>query len=261
MRRHSKRFNRQGREEHQYTPLRCEKEGGEVSMQQPERVLCQGTLDSFLGIKRKRQTAITSFLKPKKEMRIETDEESQSRCQENDDESMISSQSDESTPQRVDQAGNVGLSTISVKLEPKVSRKQSNKKRTLDLRYPDQVVSSRGYEDGQKYVGKRIAKAFERQLSGNTIPAIHYGTVSRATRSLEPRLWHIQYDDGDEEEMEEHEITSSLTLYQLFERYDRMTTTPTKSENGEHRQVFSPKQKRMRYMEDLTRRMKLQDLT
>jgi hypothetical protein len=106
------------------------------------------------------------------------------------------------------------------------------------------------------YINKRVAKAFENQVDGKTIPIIYYGTIVSVTRDLEPFLWHVRYDDKDEEEMEEEEILSSLTLYQIFETYDSKAAgnmCDKKRKMGLH---LSAKQKRIRYMEDLTRQMR-----
>jgi hypothetical protein len=124
------------------------------------------------------------------------------------------------------------------------------------------------------YINKRIAKAFERQVDGKPIPIIYYGTIISVTRDLEPFLWHVRYDDKDEEEMVEEEIRSSLTLYQIFETYDQKAAgsiyDPKAAGNMDDTKAVGimdhkkrkmglhlcAKQKRIRNMEDLTTQMR-----
>ena len=60
-----------------------------------------------------------------------------------------------------------------------------------------------GKEKGESYVGQRIAKDFDGD--------IYYGTVSKYFPK--DRLWKIDYDDGDKEELDHEELLFALDLH------------------------------------------------
>jgi hypothetical protein len=169
--------------------------------------------------------------------------------------------------------------SIPINPEPVISRKEmepsKSRKRSRTPRNPDKVPSSMDSSKKElMYINKRIAKAFERQVDGKTIPIIYYGTIISVTRDSEPFLWHVRYDDKDEEEMVEEEIRSSLTLYQIFETYDQKAAgsiyDPKAAGNMDDTKAVGimdhkkrkmglhlcAKQKRIRNMEDLTTQMR-----
>jgi hypothetical protein len=223
-----------------------------IDMPQPQPSLCQGTLDFFLGLKQTRQTSVTSFLKGRDETTIITGEaRSYASMEANAVASMSNSRYHGNIPEKVKSSLPPMSSSVPIKPEPVISWKDmepaKSRKRSRTPRKPDTVPSS--MESSKKelmYINKRIARAFERQVDGKTIPIIYYGTIISVTRDLEPFLWHVRYDDKDEEEMEEEEIRSSLTLYQIFETYDPKAAGNVhdkKRKTGFH---LSAKQKRIR---------------
>jgi hypothetical protein len=60
----------------------------------------------------------------------------------------------------------------------------------------------RNNKSNQEHIGSRIAKYFEEGT-------LYFGTVTK----YRPKFWWIKYDDGDEEEMDAHDLTEALTLY------------------------------------------------
>jgi len=66
--------------------------------------------------------------------------------------------------------------------------------------------------DPKKYVGLRVAKFFDdptEEDQDNQI--IYFGTIDRFTTGKS--LWHVTYDDNDEEEFDFNEIRSVILLY------------------------------------------------
>lgn len=218
----------------------------------------QGTLDSFLGLKRKRQTTITGFLRRGQDALIANFDP---KCNSNDNESI---------PGKVDKSFTALSSSSSIKAEQVKSQENmdrnpyctASRKRSRHFQHPDPVLSTMDPNEDLSYLGKRMAKAFQQQVDGRTIPIIHYGTISSVTRDhdAEGRLWLVQYDDKDEEEMDRKEIISSLALYKIFQPYDSKAEqniiNHKKRRNYDGLEAhMSPKQKRIRYVEDLARQL------
>jgi hypothetical protein len=67
------------------------------------------------------------------------------------------------------------------------------------------------------YINKRVAKAFEGRAGESEI---FYGIIDKITNAKEPFYWHITYDDDDEEEFDETDITKALKLYQTHRTED-----------------------------------------
>jgi hypothetical protein len=66
------------------------------------------------------------------------------------------------------------------------------------------------------YLGERVAKVFEQEDEmGQPFQEIYFGNIDRyvATSDSENPLWHVQYDDDDEEEFDEKDVKASLKLY------------------------------------------------
>lgn len=91
-----------------------------------------------------------------------------------------------------------------------------------------------GQGGGDLYVTKRIAKDFDGVL--------YLGTVTRFASSLDDDddddddgaapasdgMWHVQYDDGDEEDYDRTDLNKALALYDTQGRaVDRVKTAPT----------------------------------
>jgi hypothetical protein len=69
-------------------------------------------------------------------------------------------------------------------------------------------------DDPKKYIGQRVAKIFEMPSSENvnkTETLLYFGTVDKITDPSN-LLWHVQYDDGDEEDYDFREIRAGILL-------------------------------------------------
>jgi len=67
-------------------------------------------------------------------------------------------------------------------------------------------------DDTKKYIGQRIAKYFDDPTPEDPDhQVIYFGTID--TFSRDNLLWHIKYDDGDEEEFDFGEIRAAILLY------------------------------------------------
>ena len=92
-------------------------------------------------------------------------------------------------------------------------------------------------------VGQKVAKYFEGE-------SLYFGTItstkrvkevgtSRSGRQLFKQCWHIQYDDGDEEDMERDEVHEAIALYhehqqqqEQKEKEKAQKSNPTKATKG-----------------------------
>eukprot|EP00536_Pseudo-nitzschia_multiseries_P000378 jgi/Psemu1/178518/e_gw1.5.39.1 len=63
-------------------------------------------------------------------------------------------------------------------------------------------------DDPKKYIGQRIAKYFPGEDDSHTI---YFGTIDNY--STKSSLWHVMYDDDDEEEFDKDEIRTGILLY------------------------------------------------
>jgi len=65
--------------------------------------------------------------------------------------------------------------------------------------------------EGHKYIGKRVVRIFEKfgEICGRVTRYLPPGTDV----AEDPALWHIIHDDGDEEDLEKHEIENALQAY------------------------------------------------
>lgn len=67
-------------------------------------------------------------------------------------------------------------------------------------------------DDHKKYIGQRIAKFFDDPTPENPDnQIIYFGTIDRL--SADKSLWHIKYDDDDEEEFDFSEIRAAILLH------------------------------------------------
>jgi hypothetical protein len=72
------------------------------------------------------------------------------------------------------------------------------------------------------YLNKRVSKAFPMEDNdGKLKDEIYFGTVDYLKHANEPYLWHIQYDDDDEEEFDEKDMKVGLKLYEKHEVEDK----------------------------------------
>ncbi len=72
--------------------------------------------------------------------------------------------------------------------------------------------SKKKESDPRKFIGQRIAKYFDDPIPndpGHQI--IYFGTIDKYTPG--EKLWHITYDDDDEEEFDFPEIREAILLY------------------------------------------------
>jgi hypothetical protein len=82
------------------------------------------------------------------------------------------------------------------------------------------VSIKRDKEDPQCFGGKRAAKKFASPEGFS----VFYGTVAKDDRydsDEECRVWCVNYDDGDEEEYNEKELTELFELYEMEKDGDR----------------------------------------
>ncbi|KAL7576518.1 hypothetical protein ACA910_018017 [Epithemia clementina (nom. ined.)] len=73
-----------------------------------------------------------------------------------------------------------------------------------------QITAAEIKRDSTSYVSRRVAKKFD--------GAVYFGTIGAYTPPAENEdedaaLWHVEYDDGDEEDYDVHEMVKYLKLY------------------------------------------------
>jgi hypothetical protein len=81
-------------------------------------------------------------------------------------------------------------------------------------------------EDKKSYVNRRIAKLFDNQ--------VYFGTIDRFVNddSNNNPYWHVQYDDGDDEEFYESDLGQVLELYETEKESDTNINTNTGPEEA-----------------------------
>jgi hypothetical protein len=62
----------------------------------------------------------------------------------------------------------------------------------------------------KKCVGERVAKYFGEK--------IYYGTIAGYNNDESPIYWHVEYDDGDKEDMENDELKRASNLAKIQEK-------------------------------------------
>jgi hypothetical protein len=77
------------------------------------------------------------------------------------------------------------------------------------------------------YVNERVAKAFPSQEDDTF--EIYFGTIDGFVASSEDDhpLWHVQYDDDDEEEFDEYDVKKAIRLYLKEKSHDANPQTVT----------------------------------
>jgi hypothetical protein len=66
------------------------------------------------------------------------------------------------------------------------------------------------------YLNKRVAKEFQQEdETGEPFTEVYFGTIDSyvSTSDSEHPLWHVQYDDDDEEEYDEKDLKRAIRLY------------------------------------------------
>lgn len=83
------------------------------------------------------------------------------------------------------------------------------------------TVESSAASEPQTFVGKRIAKDFGDDL--------HFGTVMEYDDSEAPSFWHVEYDDGDEEDYFKEDVIKALKYYEVKKKVE--TKREVKAQN------------------------------
>ena len=81
-----------------------------------------------------------------------------------------------------------------------------------------------------KYLNLRVAKTFDLEdETGKPYESVFFGTIDRfvETSDEDPPLWHVQYDDDDEEEFDENDLKEALKLYKKEKKNDPKATNVT----------------------------------
>jgi len=75
------------------------------------------------------------------------------------------------------------------------------------------IVAAVNFSDPNSFVRRRIAKDFD----GETF----YGTVMEYDDSENPAYWHVEYDDGDEEDYSKKDLIKALCYYEKEGKRDK----------------------------------------
>mmetsp|Transcript_7947 Transcript_7947/g.23553 ORF Transcript_7947/g.23553 Transcript_7947/m.23553 type:complete len:147 (-) Transcript_7947:281-721(-) len=70
-------------------------------------------------------------------------------------------------------------------------------------------ADEKGGEDPRKHIGSRVAKDFDGEMYFGKI-----ASYDSDADGVDGGLWHVVYDDGDEEDYEKKELRKSLKLYE-----------------------------------------------
>jgi len=70
-------------------------------------------------------------------------------------------------------------------------------------------------ESGHRWIGQRITRDFGEY--GTNTGIIKAWVPAGEDTSIEPALWHVEYDDGDDEDLEAHEVHAALELHRKSE--------------------------------------------
>lgn len=92
------------------------------------------------------------------------------------------------------------------------------------LKSPDPpVASGKKAKTAGSYIGERVAKVFDLEdETGQPFQEIYFGNIDRyvSAADVENPLWHVQYDDDDEEEFDEKDVKASIKLYAKEKKND-----------------------------------------
>lgn len=90
-----------------------------------------------------------------------------------------------------------------------------------------------------QYLNERIAKEFEEEKNGQVVKTIYYGTIDKVEENSENKLWHVKYDDNDEEEFDEQEMKTFRKFYDLHRDNDPLLQTIPKPGTKAKKSVHS----------------------
>ena len=76
----------------------------------------------------------------------------------------------------------------------------------------DPVTARVNSSNPKSFIRQRVAKDFDGEN--------FYGTVMEYDDSDEPAFWHVQYDDGDEEDYSKKDLIQALKLYEQVGKSD-----------------------------------------
>ena len=90
---------------------------------------------------------------------------------------------------------------------------------------PAAVAASSGggetwLESGHVWLGQRLRRFFDRDSVGDQVSdARCVKWLPADAANDEPALWHVQHDDGDEEDLEEHEMREAIAAHAAKRRF------------------------------------------
>ena len=74
---------------------------------------------------------------------------------------------------------------------------------------------------GHMWVGKVVRRDYGAKIGTNVGKVVKWA-MAGANPADEPALWHVQFDDGDAEDLDEKECAAAIKLEQEFQRKNRM---------------------------------------
>jgi hypothetical protein len=78
-------------------------------------------------------------------------------------------------------------------------------------------------EDPDKFLDKRIAKWFEEEdpdMPENIVNKLYFGTIDYVVRDEDEILWHVMYDDDDQEDYDIRQVRQALKEYEEHKAKD-----------------------------------------
>lgn len=97
-------------------------------------------------------------------------------------------------------------------MKPNSGRYPSKKPAAKKAKTGDDVAALVHSSDPHSFVRKRVSKDFD----GST----YFGTIMEYDTSENPAFWHIEYDDGDEEDYSKKDLIQALRHYAIHGKYD-----------------------------------------
>jgi hypothetical protein len=77
-------------------------------------------------------------------------------------------------------------------------------------------------------VGNRIAKRFGQKVHFGTIKNIWKDDINKSSKTQATSRWHIEYDDGDEEDFDEDEVRTAIKLWNKHKNDDKKSKISNK---------------------------------
>lgn len=137
------------------------------------------------------------------------------RCQE---EAKPTSHASSEHPSPDDQVESITANTPNEKPEfiplfpMKPNGTESKKPAAKKAKTGDDVAALVHSSDPHSFVRKRVSKDFD----GST----YFGTIMEYDNTENPAFWHIEYDDGDEEDYTKKDLIQALRHYAIHGKYD-----------------------------------------